>query len=110
MATQLNTSNYSKINTDITELMRTGNFSGVNITIYTDSAATTIALDGAAPIENKQVAKINTIGAYTIASSGQFVNACIVVTFTDGSSLSSKDSEDEYWYKLEGITYVRRTF
>ena len=61
---QLN--NYSKINNDITDLMRTGLYSGAMINIYTDSAGTVFARDGNAPIEHKKISKINTTGAYTI--------------------------------------------
>ena len=52
MATKLDTNNYSKINNDITDLMRTGLYSGAMINIYTDSAGTVFARDGNAPIEH----------------------------------------------------------
>jgi hypothetical protein len=110
MATQLNTTNYSKLNADITEIMRTGLYSGVSINIYTDSAVTTLALDGNAPIENKRISKVNTTGAYTIASSGEYVNASVEVVFDDGSSFKSVETVDEFWYTLEGIVFQRRRF
>ena len=110
MTTQFNTTNYAKLNNDITEIMRTGTFSGVMISIYTDSAGTILATDGSAPIENKQVSKVNTTGAYTINATGEVVNASIEVVFTDGSSFKSFDNADDYWYKVEGITIQRRRF
>lgn len=110
MATQLNNNNYSKLNTDITDIMRTGTFSGVSMSIYTDAEATIFALDGNAPIENRKISKINATGAYTIASNNQFVNANIEVIFSDGTSFKAVDTVDEVWYKLEGIIFQRRTF
>ena len=110
MATQINTSNYSQINAKITDIMRTGGFSGVNMNIYTDAAGTTLALDGSAPFENRRVNTVNTTGAYTIATSGEYVNASVSIIFSDGSTIKIVDTVDEFWCTLEGITFVRRTF
>lgn len=110
MASKLNTNNYSKINNDITDIMRSGLYSGVTISIYTDSAATIFARDGNAPIEHKKISKINTTGAYTINASGETVNASIEVVFDDGSSFKAFDNIDEYWYTIEGIVFQRRRF
>jgi len=110
MATKLDTNNYSKINNDITDLMRTGLYSGAMINIYTDSAGTIFARDGNAPIEHKKISKINTTGAYTINASGETVNASIEVVFDDGSSFKSFDNVDEYWYTIEGVVFQRRRF
>ena len=110
MATQLNTNNYSKLNNDITDIMRTGQYSGVMINIYTDSAGTTFAKDGTAPIEHKKISKVNTTGAYTINASGEIVNASIEVVFDDGSSFKVFDTIDECWYTLEGVVIQRRRF
>jgi len=110
MATKLNTNNYSKINNDITEIMRSGLYSGATISIYTDSAATIFARDGSAPIEHKKISKINTTGAYTINATGEMVHASIEVVFDDGSSFKSFDDIDEYWYTIEGIVFQRRRF
>jgi hypothetical protein len=110
MATKLDTNNYSKINNDITDLMRTGLYSGAMINIYTDSAGTIFARDGNAPIEHKKISKINTTGAYTINASGETVNASIEVVFDDGSSFKSFDNTDEYWYTVEGVVFQRRRF
>ena len=110
MAIQLNTSNYKKLNSDITDIMRTGLYSGVTINIYTDAAATIFATDGNAPIENKKISKVNTTGAYTITTTGENVNASIEIVFNDGSSFKVFDNIDEYWYTLEGIVLQRRKF
>jgi hypothetical protein len=110
MATKLNTNNYSKINNDITDLMRTGLYSGAMINIYTDSAGTIFARDGNAPIEHKKISKINTTGAYTINATGEMVNASIEVVFDDGSSFKSFDTIDDYWYTIEGVVFQRRRF
>jgi hypothetical protein len=110
MAIQLNTNNYSKLNNDITDIMRTGQYSGVMINIYTDSAGTIFAKDGTAPIEHKKISKVNTTGAYTINASGEIVNASIEIVFDDGSSFKVFDTIDECWYTLEGVVIQRRRF
>jgi hypothetical protein len=110
MATILNTNNYSKLNSDITEIMRSGFFSGVSMNIYTDAEATTFAVDGNTQFEGKKINKINTTGAYTIASNNQFVNGTIEIIFNDGTSFKAVDTVDECWYKLDGIVFQRRKF
>jgi len=110
MATKLNTNNYSKINNDITEIMRSGIYSGATISIYTDSAGTIFARDGIAQIEHKKISKINTTGAYTINATGENINASIEIVFDDGSSFKAFDEVDEYWYTIEGIVFQRRRF
>jgi hypothetical protein len=110
MATILNTNNYSKLNSDITEIMRSGFFSGVSMNIYTDAEATTFAVDGNTQFEGKKINKINTTGAYTIASNNQFVNGTIEIIFNDGTSFKAIDTVDECWYKLDGIVFQRRKF
>lgn len=110
MATQFNTTNYSQLNADITDIMRSGTYSGVTISIYTDADATTFAVDGNAPLENKKISKLNTTGSYTITASNQFVNAALEVVFDDSSSFKSFDNIDEHWYKIDGILFNRRKF
>ena len=58
MATILNTNNYSKLNSDITDIMRSGFFSGVSMNIYTDAEATTFAVDGNTQFEGKKLIKL----------------------------------------------------
>jgi hypothetical protein len=110
MATILNTNNYSKLNSDITDIMRSGFFSGVSMNIYTDAEATAFAVEGNTEFEGKKINKINTTGAYTIASNNQFVNGTIEIIFNDGTSFKAVDTIDECWYKLEGIVFQRRKF
>jgi type 1 fimbria pilin len=110
MSIQFNTTNYSQLNSDITEIMRAGTYSGVSISIYTDADATIFAVDGNAPLENKKISKLNTTGSYTITATNQFINASLEVVFDDGSSFKSFDNVDEYWYKIEGVVFNRRKF
>tara|TARA_B110000879_G_C11180977_1_gene518284 strand:+ start:1506 stop:1838 length:333 start_codon:yes stop_codon:yes gene_type:complete len=110
MSIQFNTTNYSQLNSDITEIMRAGTYSGVSISIYTDADATIFAVDGNAPLENKKISKLNTTGSYTITATNQLINASLEVVFDDGSSFKSFDNVDEYWYKIEGVVFNRRKF
>jgi hypothetical protein len=110
MATVLNTNNYSKLNNDIIDIMRSGLYSGVSVNIYTDADATIFAVDGNTPIEGKKINNINTTGAYTIAANNQYVNGSIELIFNDGTSFKVVDNVDECWYTIEGIIFQRRTF
>ena len=69
MTTQLTSSNYSTLNTAITELMRSGTYSGVTMIVYTDSAGTTKATDSTgAVIDQLKIARVNTTNVYTDAN------------------------------------------
>ena len=54
MTTKLNSSNYAKLNEDMTALFRTGLYSGVAITLYTDEAGTSVFVYNSIPIDNKK--------------------------------------------------------
>ena len=54
MATQLNTTNHDALNTEMTNLFKSGSCCGVKISIYTDSAASTLATDSNGNIENRK--------------------------------------------------------
>jgi hypothetical protein len=110
MTTQLTSSNYSTLNTAITELMRSGTYSGVTMIVYTDSAGTTKATDSTgAVIDQLKIARVNTTNVYTDAN-GVIVNASIIVGFNTKSEIKSIDTVDSFWYTIEGITLVKKTF
>lgn len=110
MTTKLNTANYSQLNTDIATLFRTGLYSGVAITLYTDEAGTSIFSYNGNPIEQKKVAKAIKTDSYTDKNSGEVVKANINISFDDGSESICTDDVDNCWYKLDGIAVQRRRF
>ena len=110
MTTQLNTANHTILNTSMTDLFKTGSFSGVNMSIYTDSAATTFASDSAGNIENRKINQILRTASYVDARTNQTIKPKIKVIFTDGTSLTSTDDTDTYYYTIAGEAHVTKTF
>lgn len=110
MTTKLSSSNYTALNSGITELMRAGTFSGVSIKVYSDEAGTVIVngSDGT-PINNLKISRVNTTNQYVDAN-GVTINATIIVGFANNADFISTDNVDNYWYTLEGIVLVKRTF
>ena len=66
MTTQLNTQTYSQINTEVTNLLKTGQYSGVNITIYVDAEGNVPATLNGNAVENRKIMKINSTASYKI--------------------------------------------
>jgi hypothetical protein len=110
MTTKLNTSNYAKLNEDMTALFRTGLYSGVAITLYSDEAGTTVFVYNDVPIDRKKVSKVVKTDAYTDKETGELQKAHVDVFFDDGSWSICTDDIDECWYKLDGIPVQRRRF
>lgn len=107
---KLTSSNYTQINSGITELMRTGTFSGVAMTVYTDEALTNMVVDAnGSPIEKRKVVSVNTTNAYTDAN-GVLINPSLIVMFVDKTEIKSVDTVDNYWYSIEGIILKKKTF
>lgn len=110
MATQLNTTNHDALNTEMTNLFRTGSYSGVKISIYTDSAANTFATDSNGNIENRKISQILKTAAYTHPTTNQQIKANVKIIFSDGTSLISTDDIDTYYYVVSGETFAHRSF
>lgn len=110
MTTKLNTSNYAKLNEEMTALFRTGLYSGVAITLYTDEAATTVFVYNGIPIDRKKVTKVVKTDAFTDKETGELQKAHVDVFFEDGSWSICTDEIDDCWYKLDGIPVQRRRF
>ena len=89
---KLTSTNYTQINSSITELMRTGTYSGVAMTVYTDEALTTIAIGpNGNPIEKRKVVSVNTTNSYT-DTNGVLINPSIIVMFADKTEIKSNKS------------------
>jgi len=110
MATQLNTTTYSQINDEMNELLTSGAYSGVNITIYSDAGQTSIVNDQEGPIQNRKISQIGYVAAHVSPTNGQPVNGSITINFTDGTIIVAVDGVDNYWYSLQGIIFQPRRF
>ena len=110
MTTKLNTANYTQLNTDIATLFRTGLYSGVAITLYTDEAGTNVFSYNGTAIDKKKVAKAVKTDSYTDKNTSEIIKANINISFDDGTSSICTDEVDNCWYKLEGIAVQRRRF
>ena len=110
MATQLNTTNHDALNTEMTNLFKSGSCCGVKISIYTDSAASTLATDSNGNVENRKISQILKTAAYTHPTTNQQTKANIKILFSDGTSLTSIDDVDTYYYVLSGETFTHRSF
>tara|TARA_B100000035_G_C20992322_1_gene550803 strand:- start:911 stop:1243 length:333 start_codon:yes stop_codon:yes gene_type:complete len=110
MATQLNTANHTTLNTSMTDLFKSGSFSGVKMSIYTDAEATTIATDSAGNIENRKISQILKTASYTDPKTNQIVKPQIKIIFADGTSLVSVDNVDTYYYVIAGEAHILKTF
>ncbi len=110
MTTKLSTSNYTALNSGITELMRTGTFSGVSITVYSDASGTTVVNDNTGTqVHHLKITSVNTTNEY-IDSNGATINATLIIGFSNNSNLTAVDNVNDYWYKIEGIVLIKRTF
>jgi len=107
MTTLLNTQTYSQINTEVTNLLKTGKFSGVTITIYIDAEGNVPATLNGNAVENRKIVKINSTASYK-NKLGLTVKPCVDVQFTDNEMFKSVDDDDTYYYKIAGVGIVKR--
>lgn len=112
MTTKFELSNYTQINTEINSLFRTGLYSHVAISLFTDQAKTTAYVcPNGMTISSKKIKKVQKKNAYTDVNTGQAVNALICVDFDDDSCCECIDSvTGDLWYTLEGVAITRRRF
>lgn len=110
MTTKLNSTYYAQLNADMSTLFKTGLYSGVAITLFTDEAGTNVFVYNGIPIQNKKVTKVTKTAAYVDKTTGENVKAHVDVFFDDGSWSICTDDIDQCWYKLDGIPVQRRRF
>jgi hypothetical protein len=110
MASPLTLANYNDINSQMGSLLSTGKFIGVNFTAYTSPVATNVAIVNNVPIQNLKIVKISCSQPYVDPKTGANVNGSITVDFENGSNIVSVENKDSYWYTLEGIPFVAKTF
>jgi hypothetical protein len=111
MTSVLNADNYDNVNEAVNALFSAGKCIGVTMNIYASQDGSKYATDtNGGVIVNRQIAKVNKGNSYT-SSSGEFFNQYIDVEFKDGSSFKVVDnSGHNFWYSLDIIPFVPRTF
>ena len=109
MAQQLIANNYSGINEDINTLLTSGAYSGISVSVYTDSEQTNLASDANGPIQTRTISQITHTASYT-DDNGQTIPQSIVLGFSDGTSITALDGVDNLWYVMSGIIFKPRTF
>ena len=77
MSLQLNTTNYQSFNTNMTELLKTGQYCGVAISLYTDEAKTTLLTKNSVTVDSLKMARINSTASYK-AKSGETITSFVV--------------------------------
>jgi|TARA_B110000967_G_C18900227_1_gene574281 hypothetical protein len=110
MTTILNSTYYAQLNADMATLFKTGLYSGVAITLFTDEAGTSPFVYNGITIQNKKVTKVTKTAAYTDKKTGEIIKAHVDVYFDDGAWSICTDEVDDVWYSLNGIPVQRRRF
>jgi hypothetical protein len=110
MASHLNLANYTKFNDDICALLNTGTFTSVKVSVYTDAAASSVAVVNGTPIENLVVVKASCRQPYIDSQSGASINGSITVELEGGHQITAVDGSDNFWYVLSGNVFVPRRF
>jgi PDZ domain-containing secreted protein len=110
MSSQLKTTNYDIINAAVHEILSSGNYSYAIIDIFTNSSKTKFALDSnGLPVDDRKVQSISQTLEY-INENGDKVNPTITIDFTDGTSFTSDDILDKFWYSVIGVPIEIKTF
>ena len=110
MTTQLKTTNYEIINASIYDTLSTGQNSYAAISIFTNGKKTTLATDSnGANIENRPIKTISQTLAY-VNENGDSINPTVTLEFTDGTTFTSDDVLDKFWYSISGVPIVMKTF
>jgi len=110
MTTQLKTSNYEIINASIYDTLSTGQNSYAAISVFTNGKKTTLATDSnGLNIENRPIKTISQTLAY-VNENGDSINPTVTLEFTDGTTFTSDDVLDKFWYSVSGVPIVMKTF
>jgi hypothetical protein len=111
MTTKFDISNYTQLNNEINALFRTGLYSHVAISIFTDEAKTTPYVCMGMTIASKKIKKVEKVAQYTDPNTGVVNKQKICVVFDNDKCCECIDSETvDLWYSLEGVAIVRRRF
>ena len=110
MSSLLITTNYDIITAAVHEILSSGKYSHAIIDVFTNSAKTDFALDSnGVPVDDRRVQAISQTLAY-VNENGDSVNPTVTLEFTDGTTFTSDDVLDKFWYTVIGVPIVLKTF
>lgn len=108
---KLSTANYEELNDHIQDLLKTGVYSSVNITIFLDANGKQVANTEIGRLENKPIKNVSQTDAYDDKNNGTKYPAKLTIAFKNGGSLEYVDSMIDCWYAISGIeNTVRKKF
>lgn len=108
---KLSTDNYEELNTNIQDMLKTGIYASISITIYFDSAGSRIANTEIGKLEEKIIKNISQRASYEDKNTGNTYPAVLTISFKDGGSLDYNNDMIDCWYSLSGVqNMVRKKF
>jgi len=108
---KLSTANYEELNENIQNLLKSGVYSSVNITIFLDANGTQVANTEIGRLENKSIKNVSQTDAYEDKNNGTNEPAKLTITFKEGGSLDYIDTMIDCWYTITGHqNAVRKKF
>lgn len=108
MSIQLNISNYNGLVSSIHDLLSSGQYKAVTMTVFDDAQHSTITNDSnGLPIHNRTIASTTNTSEYK-DSNGNTVYGTVVLNFCDGTIFVCKEVIQAHWYSLDGISILHR--
>ena len=105
---KLSTANYNELNDNIQNLLKSGAFSSVNITIFLDANGTQVANTEIGRLYNKSIKNVSHTDAYDDKRNGIRYPAKLTIVFKDGGSLDYTDNMIDCWYIISGVEQIVR--
>lgn len=111
MTTKFESANYYQFSTSINDLLATGLYSGVKITIYDNEDGSIIHTgDNGVVLDDKEIVHLKKRDPYIDSNTNQTIDPYINLIFTDSNLQIPLDGTVNLWYKLHGIPFTHRTF
>lgn len=110
MTSKIHTTNYSSMNEGMSALLATGQYTSVLINVFTDADGKSLLTDENGAVSGRRISQIRNTASHTNPTTNQVVPGFITLNFSDGSSLTTTDGNDDHWYTLQGVPFVRKTF
>ena len=111
MTTKFESANYYQFSTSINDLLATGLYSAVKITIYDDEEGSIIHTgDNGVVLDDKKIVHLKKRDPYIDSNTNQTIDPYIQLEFTDSNLYILLDGATQLWYKLGGIPFSHRSF
>ena len=108
MTTQLNIANYDSLVSGIRDLLVTGQYKAVTITVFNDAEGSSITMDSnGSPIQNRTILSTSNTSEY-VDQEGNTTYGTVILNFSDSSTFVSTEVVNSFWYSLSGISIFVR--